>query len=538
MSQQNTITLYRNGIVHSTADPYASAMLVENGHVAWVGGEEAATSLADSRMTVIDLEGGFIAPSFVDSHVHLTETGLGVEQVDLSGVGSAQEMLDAVAAWAAQRPSAGLILGRSWDHSAWPDTTLPTAQELANAAGDRIVVLDRVDLHSGLFSSAALQAAGLDTDQAWHAEDEYTAVRAAVLNFDAKKREYFQRQAIRQFQANGFTAAVQMGTDFGGGDVDYEAFAALHEDENLGFDLYGYKGTLITEAAQIPAIQQRWGSALTGIGGDLCLDGSIGSGTALLRAPYTNSDQGADNIGEQLLSEEELTTHLLHCTNAGVQTAFHVIGDGALGLLLDCLEKVEEQTGLAAIQRCGHRVEHLEMATKEDIVKVARFGLVASMQPLFDQYWAHDMYELRLGAVRADRMNPVGELLAEGVLVAFGSDTPVTHINGWDTVAAAMNLRNVASQISARAAFKAHTMSGYRGVGESRPMAGMLVPGARADFAIWDADELTVQSSASRASAWSTDVRSRTPLLPVLESNGPRPRLRETFRAGLSVYRA
>ena len=178
------------------------------------------------------------------------------------------------------------------------------------------------------------------------------------------------------------------------------------------------------------------------------------------------------------------------------------------------------------------------MATQEDIAKVARFGLLASMQPLFDQYWAQDMYPLRVGDDRADQMNPVWELLAEGVLVAFGSDSPVTHINGWDTVAAAMNLRNTAAQVSARAAFKAHTMSGFRGVRETRPMAGVLVPGARADFAIWDADELTVQSSASRASAWSTDVRSRTPLLPVLEANGSRPQLRETFRAGKRVYRA
>lgn len=538
MHQQDQIALYRNGIIHSTADPYASAMLVENGHVAWVGGEEAASSLADTQMRVIDLEGGFIAPSFVDSHVHLTETGLGVEQVDLSTAASAQDMLAKVADWADARPDAELILGRSWDHSWWQDITLPTAQELSNAAGGRVVVLDRVDLHSGLFSSAALQAAGIDSDEAWHAEDDYTAIRAAVLNFDAKKREYFQRQAIRQFHANGYTAAAQMGTDFGGGDTDYTAFAALVNDSELGFDLYGYKGHLITEEDQISSLQQQWGSALTGIGGDLCIDGSIGSGTALLRDPYAVSDQGPQNRGEQLLTETELETHLRLCTSAGVQTAFHVIGDGALEVLLNTLEKVEQATGLAAIQRCAHRIEHLEMATGEDIKRIARFGLVASMQPLFDHYWAADMYELRLGAERASLMNPVGQLLAEGVLVAFGSDTPVTHINGWDSIAAAMNLRNTNAQISARAGFKAHTMSGYRAVGESRPMAGMLVPGARADFAIWDADELTVQSSASRAAAWSTDVRSRTPLLPVLEKEGNRPKLRETFHAGRRVYQA
>ena len=73
------VTLYRNGSVYTAADPFATAMLVDGDTVAWVGSEQAATSIADSSMDVIDLQGALLAPGFVDSHVHLTETGIALE---------------------------------------------------------------------------------------------------------------------------------------------------------------------------------------------------------------------------------------------------------------------------------------------------------------------------------------------------------------------------------------------------------------------------------------------------------------------------
>ncbi|MER2137508.1 MAG: amidohydrolase, partial [Arthrobacter sp.] len=65
----NALTLYRNGSVYSSADPFATAMLVDGGTVAWVGSEQAATSIQDEKMRVVDLQGALAAPGFVDSHV-------------------------------------------------------------------------------------------------------------------------------------------------------------------------------------------------------------------------------------------------------------------------------------------------------------------------------------------------------------------------------------------------------------------------------------------------------------------------------------
>src|SRR6476661_2019046 len=103
--------LYRNGSVYTAADPFATAMLVDGDTVAWVGSEQAATSIADSTMDIIDLRGALVAPGFVDSHMHLTETGIALGALPLGDVRSARELLDAVAGARGE----GTILGHGWD---------------------------------------------------------------------------------------------------------------------------------------------------------------------------------------------------------------------------------------------------------------------------------------------------------------------------------------------------------------------------------------------------------------------------------------
>jgi predicted amidohydrolase YtcJ len=117
--------------VYTAADPFATAMLVDGDTVAWVGSEQAATSIADASMEVIDLHGALLAPGFVDSHVHLTETGIALDSLQLGGVRSARELLDAVAGFSVSAASAaGTVLGHGWDETQWADSALPTREQL------------------------------------------------------------------------------------------------------------------------------------------------------------------------------------------------------------------------------------------------------------------------------------------------------------------------------------------------------------------------------------------------------------------------
>ena len=133
-----------------------------------------------------------------------------------------------------------------------------------------------------------------------------------------------------------------------------------------------------------------------------------------------------------------------------------------------------------------HRIEHVELADKAMIARFVEFGVVASVQPVFDALWggAGRMYAQRLGLERALASNPIGQMHATGVQLAFGSDSPVTALDPWAVVVAAAAPRNPVYRMSVRAAFAASSRGGWRAAGVDG--VGVLAPGASATFAVWE----------------------------------------------------
>ncbi len=205
---------------------------------------------------------------------------------------------------------------------------------------------------------------------------------------------------------------------------------------------------------------------------------------------------------------------MIACTEAGLQAGFHAIGDAAVSTVVDGVRAAAEKLGLARVRAARHRVEHAEMVTPETIAAFAELGLTASVQPAFDALWGGEggMYAQRLGADRARTLNPFAALLRAGVPLAFGSDSPVTPLDPWGTVRAAAFHHTPEHRVSVRAAFTAHTRGGWRATG--RDDAGVLVPGAPADYAVWRTGALVVQAPDDRVARWSTDPRSGTPACP------------------------
>jgi hypothetical protein len=123
------------------------------------------------------------------------------------------------------------------------------------------------------------------------------------------------------------------------------------------------------------------------------------------------------------------------------------------------------------------------------------------------------------------------------VPVCFGSDAPVTPLNPWASVRAALEHHRPQQRISARAAFIGHSRAGWRAAREPDPLMGQLVPGAPASFAVWQVEELMVQVADARGQSWSTDPRARTPLLPALDT-GTDPVCLQTVHRGSELFRA
>ncbi|MEV5050311.1 amidohydrolase [Arthrobacter sp. LAR12-1-1.1] len=532
------VTLYRNGSVYTAADPFATAMLVDGDTVAWVGSEQAATSIADSSMEVIDLQGALLAPGFVDSHVHVTETGIALAGLQLAGVRSATELLDALAAFSLSASSAdGPVLGHGWDESTWSDPTLPTRDDIERAAGGRQVYLSRVDVHSALVSSSLAASAGLDgLDGAAGSQVKrgaHTAARLAARQLPADTLRTYQRRALAEAAANGYVALAEMAAPHIGSIEDLQLATAWNEGPDAVPEILPYWGELATSQEHAQSILADLGVSVLGLAGDLNIDGSIGSRTASLRADYADAPGERGNL---YLSVAEAAAHLAACSLLGIQAGFHVIGDAGLDAALDALDLAAAEVGEQRVRAAGHRFEHVELADPAAISRLARYSVTVSAQPVFDALWGggNGLYQQRLGS-RQLGMNAFGSLYAAGVPICFGSDSPVTPLRPWSSVRACLQHTNPAEQISARAAFLGHTRAGWRAARYPNPMAGQLVPGAPASFAVWEVEELMVQVADGRVQSWSTDPRARTPLLPALDT-GSDPACLLTVRDGRELY--
>jgi predicted amidohydrolase YtcJ len=525
-------TLLLNGRVHSPAMPDATAMAVSDGVVAWLGSDDVGRrQFPDAQ--IADLDGGFVAPAFVDSHVHLTATGLTLAGLDLRAATSLRHCLELVGDHARTNPD-GPIWAHGWDESGWPEPVAPSTDELDGVLGDRPAYLSRVDVHSAAASTALRRlaprladAAGFDPQRPLTGDAHHLVRAAARDKLTPEQRRRARLAALDTASAFGIVAVHECaGPDIGGLDDWHELRAADH-----GVEVIGYWGEAVSSSDAARDLIDATGAH--GLAGDLFVDGALGSRTAWLHHPYTDAPACCGNT---YLDPEAITAHLTACTEAGVTAGFHVIGDAAVTAVVDALDRVVEKFGAPAVARCGHRLEHLEMVTEEQANKLGSWGVIASMQPNFDALWGGDdgMYAQRLGPDRVHRLNPLALLASQGVPLAFGSDSPVTGMNPWATVRAATSHHTPGSAVSARAAFAAATRGAWRAGGVRDGIAGTLVPGAPASYAIWEADDFEVSAPADAVQRWSTDQRSRVPALPRLD--GPLPRCRQTVHRGAVIH--
>ncbi|MER6072393.1 amidohydrolase [Streptomyces sp. NPDC001817] len=518
--------LLRRGEVHSPADPFATAMVVERGHVAWVGSEGAADAFAEGVDEVIDLDGALVTPAFTDAHVHTTATGLALTGLDLSGAPSLAAALALVRDFAAARPDDRVLLGHGWDAARWPGGRPPTRAELDQATGGRPLYLSRIDVHSAVVTTALLDLIGGDVprEDAPLTRDAHHAVReAALAAITPGQRAEAQRTALAHAASLGIGSVHECGGPQISSEEDFTGLLRLAA-EVPGPRVVGYWAERNVERAR--------DLGAVGAAGDLFADGALGSHTACLHEPYAD----AGHSGTAYLDAEAVAAHVVACTEAALQAGFHAIGDAAVTTVVEGVRAAAEKLGLARIRAARHRVEHAEMLTPETVAGFAELGLIASVQPAFDALWGGEdgMYARRLGAGRARTLNPFAALLRAGVPLAFGSDSPVTPLDPWGTVRAAAFHHTPDHRVSVRAAFTAHTRGGWRAVG--RDDAGVLVPGAPADYAVWRTDELVVQAPDDRVARWSTDPRSGTPGLPDLTPGRDLPVCLRTAVGGRTVF--
>lgn len=472
-------SLLTNGSVYTPADPHATAMAVEDGVLSWIGDDAGADAYADDADEVLDLRGRLVTPAFVDAHVHTVQTGAMLTGLDISGATSLAETLDLVAAHAVSLGPDEVITSQGWDETRWPERRPPTAAELDRAGGGRPVYLSRVDGHSAVISSSlAARVPGLPAQPGYGEEgrverDAHHAVRDAGETMIGPDQRLAQaRAAVARMAQTGIGAFHEIGAPHIGPDWELPLVRQAADEAGLHATLYWGQRDAFDRV-------DRYGVA--GLAGDLNADGAIGSRTAALREPYAD----AETSGHAYLSPEQIAEHVVACTERGIAAGFHCIGEAALDNIGRGFELAAEKVGVAKLVATRHRLEHVEMPSAEVIATLAKCGVVGSVQPMFDGLWGgpDGMYAERLGE-RYATMNPFADLERAGVVLAFGSDSPVTELGPWHAIRAAAFHHNPAQRLTVAAALAAHTVGGWRAAGYDD--RGVLATGAAATYAVWD----------------------------------------------------
>lgn len=458
--------------------PRVRAVLVKRRRIAWTGADPDLAPVDDARR--LDLSGTTVLPAFVNAHTHLTQLGLALNAMDLSLAESLPECLNAVQAIATVTPHRVIWAG-GWDETLWPEHRPPSADEVSEAAGDRPAMLMRADGHCVVVDRTSLSALPLARARGVERGSDgrptgllrQEAAQVAQRWFTAELPDGAMQQA-RRAAANhlaslGVASAHEMGGPHRMGPGDFDAWL----EGEWPLEVIGYWGEADLEFVAARGLRR--------VGGSLLLDGTIGSHSAALQQPYADRP----GSGQLYRDDSELVEFSLEASQRGIQVAFHAIGDRAVEQAIRVFEVVAEEIGLEQLRRVGHRLEYAALVQVEQMARLARLGVVVTLQPATDLSLgsAGGAYEQRLGAARAQASNPLRLLEEHGVTLAFGADS-VVRLDPWLAIEEAARGRMGSSPLDSERGLVAATIGGR--IAAHQPNVGALRPGHRADLTAFE----------------------------------------------------
>ncbi|MGI6879092.1 amidohydrolase [Microbacterium sp. gxy059] len=453
-------------------------LLIEDGAIRRVS---PAGSPADGAEE-IDLDGRFVGPGLWDAHIHAEQWVTARRRLDLADADSAAATLARVAAALSTRGAADAgrpLVGYGFRDALWADQ--PTLAALDRIAGDTAVVLVSADLHCGWVSSAAARVLGLTPDATGVvSEAPWFAVHGRLNDLDPLTADDF-REAERAAARRGVVGVV----DFENADSASDWATRIDE----GADALRVVAAVWPDRLDAAiAAGRRTGDPLHPSGlltmGPLKIvaDGSLNTRTAWCWDPYPGADPSRpDACGVSSVPPDELVRLLRRARAHGIEAAVHAIGDRANTVVLDAFEEV----GMTGV------VEHAQLVREEDFARFAALGLAASVQPehAMDDRDAAD----RHWAGRSERAFAYGSLLRAGAELRLGSDAPVSPLDPWFAISAAVGRSREGREpwhpdqrIPVDVALRASSRS-------------TIAEGEPADLVVTDADPLAADAATLRA---------------------------------------
>lgn len=498
-----------NGRVYPQARvrPRPTLVVVSGGSIVMVGNDPAVARRRFPHHRPIDLDGRTVIPGLVDSHTHFYFWAITLGAVHLEGTVDFDAALKTIAAYCVGRGQDEWIIGDGWSPDRWATYHLPTAAELDRVTGGRPAALFSKDEHMLWANARALQMAGID--------ERFPDPPGGVIDRDPVTRRptgilrevpgYFpvvkiithpKAQSVNRFWKEAADIAHRRGVT-GFHSVDgpdaWEFFRALHAGGKLGFRVqYYFPAGKLNELIDQGVVSGAGDETLRVGGIKLFADGSLGAQSALMKRPFRGS---RDNYGVEVNSLPALTAIIGKASRHRLACAVHAIGDRAVANVITAFATVGGGPGLR------HRIEHLQLISSDDISRLKKTGVIASMQPthcpsdrkLVAAYWGR----------RGRQAYIFKTLLQRGIPLTFGSDVPIEPLDPLAGIHAAVN-RNGQGERGGRfypeeRLTVAQAMAGFT-VGPAyaagrETFSGRLLPGFQADMTILNDDIHTMPPS-------------------------------------------
>ena len=498
----HTDLLVKNATIYTVNENFekAEAFVVKAGKIEEVGKLQELVNKYDFA-DVYDAKNQTIIPGIIDAHAHLMYLGISLQQVDLTGTKSYEEVLKRVLDFQKKNKTAYLI-GRGWDQNDWTIKEYPTKKELDSLFPDLPVSLERIDGHAMIVNSKALNLAKINSEtnipggKVILVEGEPSGIlidtpMQLVWDTYPKKDKDFYIKALKDAEKKclsfGLTTIDEAGTDRAtitlmdslqrSGDMALRIYAMITKDkEDLTYFLN--KGIIKTDRMNVRSVK-------------IWADGSLGSRGAAMRKHY--SDQEGQH-GTMITTEKELDSLAKMIVKAGYQMNTHAIGDSANITVLRVYSKsVKNQ------KDPRWRVEHAQIVSPSDFSYFSK-KIIPSIQPSHatsDMYWVED----RVGSHRLMGAYSYKTLLKKSGLVALGTDFPIEKVNPMHTFYAAVARKDIENYpengfrkeegLSREETLKGMTIwAAYSNFEENEK--GSIEKGKFADFVVLDQNIMTV----------------------------------------------
>ncbi len=503
--------------------PEAEAVAMRDGRIVAVGSVDEIAAFRGASTEVIDAEGRLVIPGFIEGHGHFTGLGDARMILDLTTVTSWQEIVDMVAAAAAEAPAGTLIRGRGWHQEKWSSTPephvdgVPHHDALSAVSPEHPVYLTHASGHAAFVNALALEMAGIDdttpdpeggtivrdaSGRATGLLRETAAGLASGLEGPptAEEREARFRQVVElagaEALSKGVTTFHDAGTDF----ATVDGYRALADAGALPLRLYVMFRASNAALAENLAAYRLDGYAdgfLTARAIKRSIDGALGSHGAWLLAPYDDLPSSA-GLNTAPVDDVEETARL--AVEHGYQLNVHAIGDRANREVLDIYQRIWDEAGVDG-ESLRWRIEHAQHLHPDDIGRFAEMGVIAAMQGVHgtsDGPWVPQ----KLGEERSRTGAYMWRALWDsGAIVTNGTDVPVEDIDPIASYYAMVSrMTNTGERfypeqsLTRMEALRAYTMNNALAAFQE-DVVGSITPGKYADLVILSKDILAIEES-------------------------------------------